>query len=151
MKTAIICVSVHHGNTARLAEAAKEAMAADLYRPEQLTHELLERYDVVGFFSGIYKFQHHDDLFSAVKKLPPQNGKKALICSTSGSGKKAFHKKLAEVLAKKGFQVIGEYTCRGYITFGPFGLFGGLNKGKPDEKDLAEAAVFFKNLSENQL
>ena len=147
MKTAIIYVSVHHGNTARLAETAKEALGADLYEPAQLTPELLERYDLVGFFSGIYKFRHHDDLIAAVEKLSPQNEKKALVCSTSGSGKPAYHKKLAEALARKGFRVIGEYACRGYITFGPFGLGGGLNKGRPDEKDLAEAAAFFKNLA----
>ena len=146
MKTAIFCVSVHHGNTAKLADTAREALGADLFRPQELTQELLERYELVGFFSGIYKFRHHDDIFTAVKKLPPQNGKKALICSTSGSGKQVHHKKLAEVLVQKGFRIIGEYTCRGHITFGPFGLVGGLNKGRPDEKDLAEAAAFFKNL-----
>jgi len=147
MKTAIFYLSVHHGNTARLAGAAGDAMGADLYSPAQLTHELLDDYDLAGFFSGIYKFRHHDDLIGAVEKLPPQNGKKALIASTSGSGKKAHHKKLAEALARKGFRVIGEYACRGYITFGPFGLFGGVNKGRPDDRDLAEAAAFFKTLT----
>ncbi len=151
MKTAIFYVSVHHGNTARLAKAVGEAMGADIYSPEQLTHELLKNYDLVGFFSGIYKFRHHDDLIGAVEKLPRQNGKMAFIGSTSGSGRKAYHKKLADALARRGFRIIGEYTCRGFITFGPFGLFGGVNKGRPDEKDLAEAAAFFNNMAANQV
>ena len=151
MKTAIFCISVHHGNTAKLAEAARETLGADLYKVEQLSPELLENYELVGFFSGIYKFSHHDDLIAAVKKLPPQDGKKALIASTSGSGKPVFHKKLAAALGDKGFTVIGEYACRSFITFGPFGLFGGLNKGKPDERDLAEASAYFQTLAQDQV
>lgn len=148
MKTAIFCVSVHHGNTAKLASVAKEALGADLYNPEEMTQELLEGYDLAGFFSGIYKFRHHEGLFSAVGKLPQQNGKKAFICSTSGSGKPIFHRKLAKALNQKGFHVIAEYVCRAYITFGPFGLVGGINKGRPDANDLAKAALFFKSLTD---
>ena len=38
--------------------------------------------------------------------------------------------------------IIGKFGCKGYDTFGPFKLVGGIAKDHPDEKDL-EAAVSF--------
>jgi flavodoxin len=41
---------------------------------------------------------------------------------------------------------IGRFSCKGYDTFGPFKLVGGLAKGHPDDKDLKDAVSFFKGL-----
>jgi flavodoxin len=41
---------------------------------------------------------------------------------------------------------IGRFFCKGYDTFGPFKLIGGLAKGHPDDKDLENAVAFFKGL-----
>ena len=49
-------------------------------------------------------------------------------------------------MAKKGFRIIGEFSCKGYDTFGPLKFIGGINKGKPDEKDLKRAREFAKTL-----
>ena len=48
-----------------------------------------------------------------------------------------------EVNMKKNHaKVIGKFGCKGYDSFGPFKLVGGIAKGHPNEKDL-EAAVNF--------
>ena len=42
---------------------------------------------------------------------------------------------------------LGRYVCHGYDTFGPLKLMGGMiQKGHPDEKDVALAVEFYKNL-----
>ena len=42
--------------------------------------------------------------------------------------------------------IIGRFACKGYDTFGPFKLVGGIARGHPDDKDLADAVAFFKGL-----
>ena len=46
------------------------------------------------------------------------------------------------ILKEKKTDIIGKFGCKGYDTFEPFKLVGGIAKGHPDEKDL-EAAVSF--------
>ena len=42
---------------------------------------------------------------------------------------------------------VGSFGCKGYDTFGPFKLVGGICKGRPDENDLNSACHFFDGLS----
>ena len=39
---------------------------------------------------------------------------------------------------------MGSYGCRGYLSAGPFKLFGGVAKGHPDESDINGAVEFLK-------
>jgi len=57
-----------------------------------------------------------------------------------------FNRKIKEKLTKKGFDIIGEFSCRGFNTFGPFKHIGGINKCRPNEKDLKKAEEFAKDL-----
>ena len=43
-------------------------------------------------------------------------------------------------------KVIGKFGCKGYDTFGPFKLVGGIAKGHPDEEDIKNAVEFVKGL-----
>ena len=61
-----------------------------------------------------------------------------------------YHKAMQEKLASKGLKVVDEFSCRGFDTFGPLFLIGGLNKGKPDEKDLENARQFALRLKGSQ-
>ena len=38
--------------------------------------------------------------------------------------------------------MLGEFHCKGYDTFGPFRLVGGIAKGRPNIRDLETPAVF---------
>ena len=44
--------------------------------------------------------------------------------------------------------MLGVYSCRGYDTFGPWKLLGGIAKGRPSQKDLNGALEFFQHLRE---
>lgn len=42
--------------------------------------------------------------------------------------------------------MLGEFSCKGYDTFGPFKLVGGIAKGHPDERDLENARKFYREI-----
>lgn len=153
MKTLIIYKSVHRMNTEKVAKAMAEAMDAKLAKVEDVKPEELAGYDLIGFGSGIYGYQHHKDLIGLIEKMPPMD-KKVFIFSTSGNFRDRHHNLIKEKLAEKGCMVVGEFTCFG--EFSPLGFFinlpgplvfiGGKNKGHPDEKDLENARAFAKGL-----
>jgi flavodoxin len=59
-----------------------------------------------------------------------------------------FNKPLKEKLSEKGFRIIGEFSCRGYDTFGPFKIIGGIRKDRPNKKDIEQARNFAQSLLE---
>ena len=144
MKTLIICKSVHHQNTEKVAKAMADVLGAKLAQPEEIDPSSLAEYDLIGFGSGIYMGKHHKTLLDLAGKLAQQN-KAAFVFSTCGSGK-SQHKALLEVLRQNGFAIKGEFICAGFDTFGPFKFIGGLKKGHPDEKDLEDARTFARGL-----
>ncbi|MEM3712547.1 MAG: flavodoxin family protein [Thermoproteota archaeon] len=154
MKTLIIYVSMHHGNTEKIARAIGEVLRADLAKPTEVDAEVISKYDLIGFGSGIYFGKHHSSLFCFIDKLPYQNGKRAFIFSTSGLRKiwliHDFDKPLQDKLLAKDFRIIGSFNCRGWDTY-PFWVkpFGGINKGKPDIKDIEEAKNFARELEKS--
>ncbi|HID11658.1 MAG TPA: flavodoxin [Candidatus Latescibacteria bacterium] len=147
MKSLIICISVHHGNTERVARAMAEVLGAEVVKPHQVEVEGLSNYDLIGFGSGIHFQRHHRAILGLVKKLPVLEGKKAFIFSTRGVGPVVlYHKPLRKKLLKRKLEVIGEFSCKGFNTVGPLKLFGGMNRGRPNEEDLEEAKAFAERL-----
>lgn len=143
MKAAIVFVSKHHGNTERIAEAMADVLNADLFTPENA--KSLEKYDLIGFGSGIEYWKHYRKLFDYVETLP-QMKKKAFIFSTSGVGGVNQHAELKKKLIEKGFEIIGEFACKAFDTWLPLKVVGGINKGKPDGKDVESAKVFARSM-----
>ena len=161
MKTLIIYISIHHKNTERIAKVMAEVLEAPLAKPREIDINSLAEYDLLGFGSGIYFGKHHKSLLKLVDKLPNLKGRKVFVFSTSGVSNvenfihnirhkvSNFHIPLREKLVKKGLVIVGEFTCKGFDTVGPFKLIGGISKGRPNEKDLEKARKFAKNLLEN--
>lgn len=150
MKTIIICHSEHHGNTEKIAQVITDVLKAKLIKPHQAKPETLKNYDLIGFGSGIYYQRHHKSLFKLVDQLPPMKNKKAFIFSTSGLKEikllNDFNRPLKKKLLKKGFQIIGVLSCRGFDTVWPLNLIGGMYKGRPNQEDLKQAATFATSL-----
>ena len=146
----ILCASVHHGNTARVARAMADVLGAEIVAPADAPGAALESHDLMGFGSGVYYGRMHDALFDWLHGLPDARGssRKAFVFSTSGLPWLAplWHLPLKRLLTRKGFEVVGEFACRGYDTWGPLWLTGGLNRTHPDERDLARAREFASRL-----
>jgi flavodoxin len=150
MKTLLILFSNHHKNTQKIADVFAKILEAQIKTPQQTNPEDLQQYDLLGFGSGIYFGKHHKSLLEFAEKLPPTN-KKAFIFSTNGGtiGKmnvENFHKPLRTILTAKGFNIVGEFNCAGFDTYGALKLVGGISKGRPNEEDLKHAEDFAEKL-----
>ena len=142
-KVLIVCQSIHHGNTLKVARVIAEQLNADIKKPSEVEPADINKYDLVGFGSGMYNGKHHISLFKLVENLKVQNNKKAFIFSTASICVKKMHEPLRQELISKGFDIIDEFICRGFIDYSFIKyFFGGLNKKRPNEKDLAKAKNF---------
>lgn len=149
MKTLIIYQSIHHGNTEKIAKKICEVLGADLKKPNEVKPEDLVNYDLIGFGSGIYFTRFHVSILKFIKELPQMPGKKVFTFCTHGSEitpPGGWNKRINALLKEKGFDVLDNFQCQGFDTWGPFKLFGGLCKGRPNENDLAKAAIFAESL-----
>ena len=161
MKTLLIVASYHHQNTMRVAKAMADAIQAEIVTPDTVDKYALAVYDFVGFGSGIYSGAHHAALLSLADILPMADGKKAFVFSTDGTPRMLMkdetmlhgkmlndHTALWEKLTAKGYEIAGDFNCAGYNTNSFLKWFGGLNKGRPNQDDLARASRFAVELME---
>lgn len=146
MKTLIVYASVHHDNTAKIANVLAEVLNAKLIKPADFQPELLESYDLIGFGSGIYVGKYHRTLLSVVTALPRVREKQSFLFSTSGRGVGSYNQPVAALLRKKGFLVTADFACKGWDSFGPFKLIGGIAKNRPNHDDLEAAKTFAQKL-----
>lgn len=147
MKTLIIFYSKHHRNTEKIAKVIGKVLDADVVELHNADMGKLSEYDLIGFGSGIYYSRHDKALLGFANKLP-QMDKKAFVFSTSGMGLSVYHRALKKKLLDKGLTIIGEFSCKGFDTVGPFRYIGGINKGRPNEADIARAVKFAETLRE---
>jgi flavodoxin len=145
MKSLILLYSYHHNNTEKIAEVFSRVLDAQIKRTGDVTSHEVSGYDLVGFGSGIYSDKHHPSMMEFVDQLPHELGKKAFIFSTAGisnKGKTATdHSSIRDKLEAKGYSVIGEFQCPGLNTNSFLKYFGGMNKGRPNAKDMKEVEV----------
>ncbi len=146
-KTAIIYYSNHHGNTKKVLDAIKEYDESVVLIDVTDKHEVnLSEYERIGAASGIYfgKFAEQIQTFLKVN-LP--TGKNVFLIATAGNPFDNNFIAVSEVIKSKHCTELGRFQCKGFDTFGPFKLVGGLQKGHPDEDDLKNAVEFYKSLS----
>jgi flavodoxin len=146
MKSIVIYTSQAHGNTKKVAQVIADTLKVELIETEKVNPNDLNQFDLVGFGSGIYSGDFHEEIHKLISKLPSLTAKKAFVFSTSGYGKSSLNDKTKKELVDKGFNVIGSFACKGLDTFGIMKLIGGVAKGRPNEKDLQEARIFAKGL-----
>ena len=159
MKVLIIYISIHHGNTEKIAKEIAGVLDAKLLKLGEVNVDNLSDYDLIGFGSGVYFGKHHENLLRFVDRLPILKNKKVFIFSTSGMRNGItqqphggdFNKPLSEKLLEKGFDIIGEFSCRGFDTVWPFKLIGGISKGRPNKEDLEKARKFARSLKDENL
>jgi flavodoxin len=160
MNALLVVSSYHHKNTEKVAGEFARVFDARIQTPRETDKEELRSFDLTGFGSGIDSDKHYKELLGFADSLPRVAGRKAFIFSTCGmpvfvAGKKSVaeyavksHAALREKLTSRGYEVIGEFSCAGHNTNSFLKLFGGLNKGRPNAEDLADAEEFARALKE---
>ena len=145
MRTVIVYYSNHHGNTKKLLDAIAAAEEVTLIDVTEQPDANLTSFDRIGFASGIYYSSFAKALLFFASEYLPEN-KDVFYIYTHGAPVGGFLKGIREIAEKKHCRELGAYHCLGFDTFGPFKLVGGIAKGHPTEKEIADAVKFYQGL-----
>ena len=152
MKSLLVLYSYHHMNTEKVAKVFAKILGAMIKTPQQTDPQEIQQYDLVGFGAGIDSGKHYQPMLDFADKLPQTDNKKVFIFSTAaltGSKKRGKdHSDLREKLESKGYTIIDEFQCKGFNTNSFMRFLGGMNRGRPNSKDLKDAETFALNLRE---
>ncbi|RJO75832.1 flavodoxin [Nocardia panacis] len=149
MRTIIVCKSVSHGNTRKVADVIGEVLGSRIVDPSEIDAAELSSYELVGFGSGVRNMDYYQELRAFVRALPGEQRRKAFVFHTGGFPEPPFRRyqhNFTGLLEQKGFEVLDTFSCFGYDTLWPFLIVGGVRKGRPNAADLAAARTFAENL-----
>ena len=145
MKVAIVYASAHHLNTKKLVDAIAhqtEIKLIDVGAEESCD---LSHYEVIGFASGITFSKYYPQILDYAEKNLPDS-KKVFFIHTAGDPRENQNAGIREIADRKGSECLGTYFCKGFDTYGPFKLIGGINKNRPNDADIAGAVAFAQSI-----
>lgn len=150
LKTCIIYYSQHHGNTKKLLDAIK-AVDSDVELVDATKrHEVdLSGYDRIGFASGIYYGKFAEQILNFAKVNLPI-GKDVFFIATAGNPMKNNFNAIGEITSGKHCNELGRFISKGFDTYGPFKIVGGLQKGHPTDEEIEGAVNFYKGISDGK-
>lgn len=150
-RAVILCKSVHHSSTAKVARVMAAAIEARVFQPEEFPYTSLEGVGLIGFGTGVYYGRMYEALFAWIHGLPDTKGIQcpAFVFRTSGLPflHRFWHAPLIRNLSRKGLEVLGDFHCRGHDSWAPLWVAGGINKRHPDGCDLKGASQFAAGIS----
>ena len=142
-RIAIIYGSTHHGNTYQLVDAIARKYSITMIDATQVETTDLSGYDLIGFASGIDFGRFYESVEQFLIRNLPQ-GKQVFFLYTCAKTSPRFTASIKEAARKKNAVILGEYGCRGYNTYGPWKLIGGMNKSHPTKEEQNNAILFFE-------
>ena len=101
---------------------------------------------MIGFASGIDFGKFYEVVENFARDHLPFK-KQVFFLYTCAMDRKGFTDSIREIAAQKEAVVLGEYGCKGYNTYGPWKVIGGMNKKHPTQEEIASAVTFFENLN----
>ena len=143
--TVIIYTSTHQGNTRKLVQALCDHYGIAQIDAAAHKEADLTRYDRIGFASGIDFGKFYDPVVAFLARNLPEK-KQVFFLYTCARESSRFTQSIKEEARKKGAIVLGEYGCRGYNTYGPWKLIGGMNKNHPTSQEIDGAIRFLGSL-----
>ena len=144
-KAAIIYASTHHGSTRKLVEAIADKYEVVQIDATNCQQADLSGYDLIGFASGIDFGKFYDSVERFLEKNLPEN-KRVFFMYTCAKVNNRFTNSIKAAATKKGATVLGEYGCKGFNTYGPWKVIGGMNKNHPTKNELENCITFFEAL-----
>ena len=147
MKSVIIYASTHHGNTKKVVDAIAAEREVELIDATKVHEKDLSGYDLIGFASGIFFTKFSEQVLNFARVNLAEN-KKVFFIATAGNPIDLNFHSIADVAKEKHCEEVGRFQCKGFDTYGPFKLVGGIQKGHPDEGELKAAVEFYRGLLE---
>lgn len=151
IRTMILYRSKHHGNTKRVVDAIAAAFpddvdTLDIAKVDKKHPAVdLRQYHLVGVASGIYHGEIDHDLARVLQaSLGP--GEFVFGLLTYGGASKWYGKDIDGICRAKQANFLAGHGCPGLDTWGPYKLMGGMNKGRPNEEDLADMVSWYREL-----
>ena len=146
MKTAIVYVSTHHGNTKKLLDVIaqnNEVTLIDVVGNETCD---LSGYDRIGIASGVAFGKYYPQMLKFLEENLPGN-KEVFFIHTAGDPRENHANSAKSIAEGRNCRCLGVFFCKGLDTYGPFKLIGGINKNHPNEDDFMKALAFYQSLS----
>ena len=141
----IVYSSTHHGNTEKVLNKIKEKFPETvLIKAGDFNPDDFNRYEAIGFASGIFYFKFAKPVDKLFERALVSGVQKLFFIYTAGAVNAGFEKALRKKTEQSGKICLGIFGCKGFDTFGPLKLIGGLNKNRPNEKDFKNAIDFFE-------
>ena len=142
----IIYASTHHGSTFKLVKALADEY--DLQRIDATKQQRadLSEYDLIGFASGIAFGKFYEPVERFLRENLPEN-KRVFFLYTCAKTSRRFTETMKKAAGERNSVFVGEYGCKGYNTYGPWKVIGGMNKNHPSAKELEEAKRFYASLT----
>ena len=147
MRTVIIYASTHHGNTRKVVEAISNEFNVELVDATKVHEWDLSQYDLIGFASGIFFAKFAKPVLEFARTNLPAK-KEVFLIATAGNPMDLNFHSIADIVSEMRCREVGRFQCKGFDTYGPFKLVGGIQKGHPDQKDLRAAVEFYKEILE---
>ena len=147
MKTILIYESTHHGNTKKLVDAVAKRYGIRTATVEEAAAMDLSAYDRIGIASGVAFGTFYEAAERFVDDSLPK-GKDVFFLYTCGNDSGKYANSVSAKARARGCRVLGVYGCRGFDTFGPFKLIGGIAKGHPTQSEIDGAVEFYGSLAE---
>ncbi len=145
MKSIIIYESTHHGNTKKLVEAIAAKHNVEAVSIENAESIDLSGYDMIGLAAGIAFGKFYSRMEGFAAGIP--SGHRVFLLYTCGNPSDGYVKNISRTLGTNGVEVVGNYGCKGFDTYGPFKLIGGIAKGHPTENEILGAVAFYEKIS----
>ena len=145
--TVIIYASTHHGNTKKLLDAIAEKNDVELVDVIGREGYDLSDYDRIGIASGVAYGKYYPQMLKFLEANLP-DGKDVFFIHTAGDPRENHADSAKNIASARNCRCLGVYFCKGFDTFGPFKLIGGINKQHPDEDDIKNAVSFYQGLDE---
>ena len=146
-KICIVYDSMHNMNTEKLVLSLKENYNdVDIIKVNNFDINAIDNYPKIGLASGVYWGRFSKNIEELLDKILDSDVKNLFFIYNSGIRKVRYEKKLIKRLEEKNKICLGIFSCKGFDKYGPFKLIGGINKGKPNEKDIQNLIKFFENI-----
>ncbi len=144
MKTVIIYTSLHQGNTKRLVEslAHNNIDIIDILSNKDAD---ISEYDCIGIASGIAYGKYYPQMLEYLSKKMPKD-KMVFFIHTAGDPKEKHNAAAKAIADNLGCKDMGTYYCKGFDTYGPWKLIGGINKNRPNSTDITNVQKFLMDI-----